>query len=240
MCKYIQYSKNEEYVTDFIVRNTYNSNAIEGNSMTQIETYFALCEPNHKLDKTAREIYEAGNHKIAWEFVLEKLQNGDFELTHDTVISLNKIINTNIQHIEGYRMWTVGIAGSKKTFPTPLELDDLMEYYIKYYNDLIKSPTLTYEEVAQAHIDFSNIHPFPDGNGRTNRLLSNILLLTHDYPPMTILYEDRKSYFEMMENNDSIALGNLIEEATHKELQHIMIWEDKYIKLKELEDDYDM
>ena len=101
-------------------------------------------------------------------------------------------------YIGGYRLGGMKIIGSDKTFPHPLEVNELMNQFINHYNQLLTKPNISYEEIAASHIEYINIHPFPDGNGRTGRLLTNILLLVHDYPPMTILLEDKSKYFNIM------------------------------------------
>ena len=238
MCKYLASFKNVNYLKDFIVRNTYNSNAIEGSSMSETATYLSLYEPSTPIKASPREIYEANNHKVALELIINSLSQEEFKLDHVFVINLNKVINNNIIYIGGYRLGGMRIIGSPQKFPHPLKVEELMGDFIKDFNELLCKEDVTYKEIAQSHIDYISIHPFPDGNGRTGRLLTNILLLSHDYPPMTILYEDREEYFNIMKVGDADKLSDLIEKSTLNELEYIQEWEN--IDNGYEEDDYDM
>lgn len=238
MYKYLKAFKNEKYLKDFIVRNTYNSNAIEGSSMSETATYLSLYEPLVPIKASSREIYEANNHKNALELIINNMSKEDFTLDHDFVIKLNKIINNNIMYIGGYRLGGMRIIGSSQKFPHPLEIQELMSNFIKHFNELLNKENVTYKEIAQSHIDYISIHPFPDGNGRTGRLLTNILLLSLDYPPMTILYEDREEYFNIMKVSDADKLADLIEKSTQRELECIQEWQN--IDNNYEEEDYDM
>lgn len=226
MFKYNYVFNNEEYLADFIVRNTYNSNAIEGSSMSQPDTYLSLYEKDVPVKASTREIYEATNHKKAWEFILNAMSNQDIKVDNDFIIKLNQIINQDIMYIGGYRLGGMKIIGSDKTFPHPLEVNELMNRFINHYNQLLTKPNISYEEIAASHIEYINIHPFPDGNGRSGRLLTNILLLVHDYPPMTILLEDKSKYFNIMETGNANELANIIEESCNKELTYINYYQD--------------
>lgn len=158
---------NKKYFEDFITRSTYNSNAIEGSTLSIHETYALLFDSNYCNISNAspREIYEAINHKKIMEILVNKIQNNK-NLTNDFLIEMNKTINENIMYIGGYRLGVVRIIGSSKTFPMPNELEQCMEDFIKQFNNLFKEET-TLKDVAKMHIQFENIHPFPDGNGRT-------------------------------------------------------------------------
>lgn len=207
---------------DFIVRNTFNSNAIEGNKLTIDDVYNILITNNFVVSKVNNKDYqETVNHKKAWEFILIAMSNQDIKVDNDFIIKLNQIINHDIMYIGGYRLGGIKIIGSDKTFPHPLEVNELMNQFINHYNQLLTKPNISYEEIAASHIEYIHIHPFPDGNGRTGRLLTNILLLVHDYPPMTILLEDKSKYFNIMETGNGNELAKLIEESCNKELAYI-------------------
>ena len=212
---------------DFIVRNTFNSNAIEGNKLTIDDVYNILITNNFVVSKVNNKDYqETVNHKQAWENIINFINDGNYKIDNDFIIKLNQIINHDIMYIGGYRLGGMKIIGSDKTFPHPLEVNELMNQFINHYNQLLTKPNISYEEIAASHIEYINIHPFPDGNGRTGRLLTNILLLVHDYPPMTILLEDKSKYFNIMETGNGNELAKLIEESCNKELAYIDHYED--------------
>lgn len=212
---------------DFIVRNTFNSNAIEGNKLTTDDVYNILITNNFIVNKVNNKDYQGTvNHKEAWKNIINFINDGNYKIDSDFIIKLNQIINQDIMYIGGYRLGGMKIVGSDKTFPHPSEVNELMNQFINHYNQLLAQPNISYEEIAASHIEYINIHPFPDGNGRTGRLLTNILLLVHDYPPMTILLEDKSKYFNIMETGNANELANLIEESCNKELTYIDYYQD--------------
>lgn len=200
---------NQNYFEDFITRSTYHSNAIEGSTLSVQETYALLFNNNHCRIENAspREIYEAINHKKALLFLLEKSQNKE-KLSHDFLIRVNQIINENIIYVGGYRLGSIRIIGSQKKFPYPLELERQMDQFILEYNQLMYKE-ITMEDIASMHNRYENIHPFPDGNGRTGRLLINYLLLVKNQCPIVIPMGKRKEYLQYMEDNNILALANL-------------------------------
>lgn len=212
---------------DFIVRNTFNSNAIEGNKLTIDDVYNILITNNFIVNEVNNKDYqETINHKEAWKNIINFINDGNYKIDNDFIINLNQIINHDIMYIGGYRLGGMKIIGSDKTFPHPLEVNELMNQFINLYNQLLTKPNISYQEIAASHIEYINIHPFPDGNGRTGRLLTNILLLVHDYPPMTILLEDKSKYFNIMETGNANELANLIEESCNKELTYINYYQN--------------
>lgn len=212
---------------DFIVRNTFNSNAIEGNKLTIDDVYNILITNNFIVNEVNNKDYqETVNHKEAWKNIINFINDGNYKIDSDFIINLNQIINQDIMYIGGYRLGGMKIIGSDKTFPHPSEVNELMNQFINHYNQLLTKPNISYKEIAASQIEYINIHPFPDGNGRTGRLLTNILLLVHDYPPMTILLEDKSKYFNIMETGNADELANLIEVSCNKELTYIDYYQD--------------
>lgn len=198
---------NKEYLEDFITRSTYNSNAIEGSTLTYAETYAVIFNDNSfKIQgKEPREIYEAINHKKALEYMFENLK--EKELLNDNFIKeLNKIINKDIKEIEEYRKIQVFIRGAEYIPPAPEKIQNLMFYFIDNYNNFSNDDI--FFKIAKFHIDFEKIHPFEDGNGRTGRLLINYELLQNNIPPIVISKEDKTKYFELLqkENIEDLAI----------------------------------
>lgn len=117
-------------------------------------------------------------------------------------------------------MEPIRIIGSEKTFPLPNQLDNLMNKFIVNYNNLVVKD-ISMSNIAYMHLQYENIHPFPDGNGRTGRLLINYLLLLENQCPIVIPVVQRKRYLELMEANDIDGLTIFFLELQQEELKRI-------------------
>ena len=210
---------NKEYLEDFITRSTYNSNAIEGSTLTYAETYAILYNDNSfKIEgKEPREIYEAINHKKALELVFKNIQNNE-DFDERFIKKLNETINQDIKDTEGYRKIQVFIRGSEHIPPEPEKIPNLMTYYIYNYNNDKQD---IFSKVAKYHIEFEKIHPFEDGNGRTGRLLLNYELIKNNISPIVIAKEDRVKYFELLKNNDIDGFSKFIKDLSNNETERM-------------------
>lgn len=210
---------NEKYFEDLITRSTYHSNAIEGSTLTYVETYAIIYNDNSfKIEgKEPREIYEAINHKSALELVFKNLQEND-NFDERFIKKLNEIINRNIKDTEGYRTRQIFIRGSEYIPPEPEKIPNLMNYYIYNYNH---DEQEIFAKIARHHIEFEKIHPFEDGNGRIGRLLLNYELLKNNLTPAIIEKENRVKYFEYLKNNDEIGLAMWLKELSTKEKERM-------------------
>lgn len=214
---------NKQYLEDFITRSTYNSNAIEGSTLTYAETYAVLYNDNSfKIQgKEPREIYEAINHKKALELVFNNLENR-IVFSENLIRKINETINKDIKDTEGYRKVQVFIRGSEHIPPEPERIPNLMNYYVYNYNHDEQD---IFRKVARYHIEFERIHPFEDGNGRTGRLLINYELLKNDLPPVVITKDDRVKYFELLRNQDTEKLAEWLKQLSEEEKQRIKRFE---------------
>ena len=209
---------NNEYFEDFVSRSTYNSNAIEGNTLSFADTYAIIFNDNTvKVNAQPKEIYEAINHKYALNMIIDRQEK---KLDQLFLIDINKTINKNIIFVGGYRLGPVRIIGSNKKFPKVQELQSLIDDYIKEYNEALEQD-FSFEKIAKLHIDFENIHPFPDGNGRTGRLLINYYMLIKNQIPIVIPIEQRSEYLSYMEKNDVEGLSKLLEKLQKEEKERI-------------------
>jgi Fic family protein len=179
---------------DLIVRWTYHSNAIEGNTLTLQETKVAL-EGITIGGKSIREHLEAVNHKNAI-LLLEDLVQKNEPLTEWTIKSLHQLILKGIDDDNAgrYRTVNVRISGAEHLPPDQVRVPELMEQFITWYQTeaMALHPV---ERAARVHSDFVKIHPFVDGNGRTSRLLMNLELLKAGYPPAVLPVERRLAYY---------------------------------------------
>lgn len=181
-----------------IVNWTYNSNAIEGSTLTLAETKVVL-EGITIGGRSVRELLEAINHKEAILF-LEQLVNNKDPLTEWDIKNLHALILRNIddENAGKYRLSNVIISGATHVPPQYDRLHSLMETLVIDFNKHWNK----YHPLIQAallHGEFVKIHPFVNGNGRTARLLLNLVLMNNGYTPIVIKKEDRLNYYEALD-----------------------------------------
>ena len=183
---------------DLVLRWTYHSNAIEGNTLTLKETKVAL-EGITIGGKTLREHFEAINHKDAILFI-EDLAQKEERLSEYSIKQIHSLILKNIddENKGKYRTTNVIISGAEHKPPQSFEVQSKMEEFIKNYNENI-TKLHPIELASFVHIEFVKIHPFLDGNGRTSRLLMNLELIKAGFPPVVIELEDRLEYYKALD-----------------------------------------
>lgn len=183
----------------FRVELTYTSNAIEGNTLTRQETALVVEKGITIEGKSLEEHLEAINHAQALEFIKTLVKKKREELTQADILDIHKVILAKIDDTNAgrYRTVSVRIAGSTVVMPNAVKVPDLMSEYVKWLN----SPNADHaiKISADAHYKLVSIHPFVDGNGRTARLLMNLLLMQNGYPPALIRKEDRRRYISFIE-----------------------------------------
>ena len=185
------------YEKDFEITFTHNSTAIEGNTLTLLETKVVLEDGISIGGKELREIYEVINHKKAYRYVKKYVAIGK-PLDERMVKDLHAILTENIIVGGIYRNEEVRISGAGFTPPAGNE----MYLQIKnFYADLIikEKEFNPIELAAWTHAEFVRIHPFIDGNGRTSRLIMNYQLLLNGYLPVSVAKERRLDYYNALE-----------------------------------------
>lgn len=190
---------------DLILRWTYHSNAIEGNTLTLLETKVVL-EGITVGGKALREHFEAINHRDAILYVEDIIKKQE-PFSEWQIRNIHQLILKNIddENAGRYRQQNVLISGAATNPPDHTLLNDKMAQFIDWYNT--EAHTLhPVERAAKVHADFVGIHPFVDGNGRTSRLLMNLELLKAGYPPSVITVENRLAYYEALDQ--WMAYGN--------------------------------
>ncbi|WP_163580890.1 Fic family protein [Gracilibacillus saliphilus] len=180
---------------------TYHSNAIEGNTLTLMETKLVLEEGLTIGGKHLREHFEAVNHAEAIDYIEEKVITQS-HLDESILKKIHAIILKNIDDKNAgvYRSINVRISGSEHTPPHFLQVDHEMRNLFEWYNQA-KSKLHPVKLAALFHFKFVYIPPFVDGNGRTARLLMNLLLMEAGYPPAIIKAENdqRLNYYKTLE-----------------------------------------
>ncbi len=183
----------------FKVELTYTSNAIEGNTLSRAETALVVEKGLTVEGKTLREHLEAVNHAQALEWIKNLVNKNHQEISERNIFDLHQLILQKIDdpHAGRYRSVMVRIAGSTVIFPNYPQVPKLMSEFIDWLHQT-KDDYLTM--AALAHFKLVTIHPFVDGNGRTARILMNLLLLQSGYPPALIRKEDRRRYIDSIES----------------------------------------
>ncbi|MFA2945145.1 MULTISPECIES: Fic family protein [Acinetobacter] len=190
---------------DLILRWTYHSNAIEGNTLTLLETKVVL-EGITIGGKALREHFEAINHRDAILYVEDIIKKQE-PFSEWQIRNIHQLILKNIddENAGRYRQQNVLISGATIDPPDHTLLNDKMAQFIDWYN--MEAHTLhPIERAAKVHADFVGIYPFVDGNGRTYRLLMNLELMKAGYPPSVITVENRLAYYEALDQ--WMAYGN--------------------------------
>lgn len=183
---------------NFKLEWTYNSNAIEGNTLTLKETKVVL-EGITIGGKTIGEHLEAINHKEAIEF-LENLINDNRKLSEMDIKNIHALVLKGIddENAGRYRTENVIISGATRIPPESVIVPELMEKLIYRYDEW-KEKYHPIVVAALLHAEFVKIHPFIDGNGRTARLLMNFETMKNGYPPIIIKTEQRHSYYDALD-----------------------------------------
>ena len=181
----------------FTVNNTYESNAIEGNSLTLKDVILVLKENRVPENKDLREVYETKNTRKAHDFLFEN----KIKIKIEDIIKLHKIIVENTGVNAGFKeIPNYILMRNLKTTP-PEKVEKEMENLVLWY-EKNKDKTHPLKLASEFHARFEKIHPFEDGNGRVGRILMNAILLEFGYPPLIIRKTARIAYFSVLKSFD--------------------------------------
>lgn len=193
------------------IEMTYNSNAIEGNSLTLRETALVLQEGITIKGKPLKDHLEAKDHKEALEFLYDLVGGKRITLSEHLIRQLHQLVmkGTDRAWAGRYRTGSVAIGGATHAPPdaidVPLHMEKLMRWYAGHQKKLH-----AIELAALLHHRITWIHPFFDGNGRTARLLMNVVLMQKGYPLAIILRNDRKRYYRALQRADTENVAPLL------------------------------
>lgn len=186
----------ERLTEEFIVEYTYNSNAIEGNTLTLRETDMVLRGLTISK-KPLKDHMEAVGHKEAFDFV-QDLVKDQVPLSENIIKQIHYLVLADKREDRGvYRKVPVKIIGAKHEPVQPYLIQPKMEQLLETYRNHTEH---IITRLAWFHIEFEGIHPFIDGNGRTGRLLVNLELMKAGYPPIDIKFTDQVSYYNAFDD----------------------------------------
>ena len=186
----------QRFDKSFEIEYTHNSTAIEGNTLSLIQTKAVLEDGISVGGKTLREIYEVVNHDKAFGFIKKCIAEGK-TLDEKIVKDIHALLMDNIITGGIYRNVEVRITGAKHKPPVPNEMYQQIK---NFYADMpYKENGNDIELAAWTHAEFVKIHPFVDGNGRTSRMIMNYQLMASGFLPVSIAKENRLEYFETLE-----------------------------------------
>ena len=211
---------NEEFMIEF----TYNSNAIEGNTLTLQETAMVL-EGITIDQKPLKDHLEAVGHKDAFLYV-QDIVSKKIPLTEFVIKNIHSLVLINKPEDKGvYRRVPVRIMGAYTEPVQPYLIEPKITELLAE-NEKRKSTMNIIERVARFHLEFESIHPFIDGNGRTGRLLMNFELMQNGYPPINVKFSERKRYYDAFDsysiNQDTTQMTNLIAEYVTERLEQYL------------------
>ncbi|MFH1175065.1 MAG: Fic family protein [archaeon] len=193
-------SYKEKYLESFMIRFTYNTNRIEGGTLTLKETADLLQEQITPANKKIKDVKEAEAHKKMFYDMLAYNKRLNLNVVLHWHRELFKDADPEIAGI--IRKHAVAIARSKTELPLPAELNTLLDEFFIWYNKNFKklNPVIL---AALVHLKFVSIHPFSDGNGRISRLLMNHTLHSQGYPMLNIEYTNRNAYYTALERSQT-------------------------------------
>jgi Fic family protein len=207
---------------EFLIEFTYNSNAIEGNTLTLQET--ALVLQGLTIDqKPLKDHLEAVGHRDAFQYV-QQLVSDKARLSERIIREIHALVLIDRPEDKGvYRRIPVRILGAHHEPPQPYLVPVQMEQLMA---DFAKNKRHPIERAALFHLQFEGIHPFIDGNGRTGRLLINLDLMQHGYPPINVKFADRQRYYACFDayyrDQDPVPMIRLIGEAVDEQLERYL------------------
>jgi Fic family protein len=191
---------NSDIKNDLILSLTYNSNKIEGSTLTQDETAAIIFDEISLKNKSLKEHLEAKNHQTALEYLFEYI-SGDKPINEKFILKLHAVLmNSILSNAGNYRNHNVRIVGSNIPTSNYLSIYKKMKELIKEIN---KKNTDIIKHVTTIHSKFEQIHPFSDGNGRIGRLLLQAMLLKQNLAPAIIEQKTKRKYLKYLNDAQS-------------------------------------
>ncbi len=199
-----------------VSEQVYNSNAIENSTLTLEETEKILLQIDLDRYISERELFEAKNLARVVSYIEKRAK--EQELNSDTLLSLHKMLISNIQDdIAGrFRRGNEFVRVGSHIAPAPKEIESglvkmFSQYHASAHENIVK-------RIAQLHLTFENLHPFNDGNGRIGRVINNYQLIREGFVPINIKFIDRTKYYDAFKEFDQGGMTTIMEEIVGKAL----------------------
>ncbi len=192
----------KKYEENFLVRYTYESNSMEGNTLTLAETKVVLLD-GMAVAKPLAEVQEAWQHRKAFEYAKKSIKEG-MELDKDTILKISHLAMDIPVWDSPYRTGNVYITGTTYEPPDSKAVAALME---RFYQEIVEKAAMCdmpegihpITLAALTHAEFVHIHPYPDFNGRTARLLMNYQLMKHGFLAVSVSKEQILRYYNALD-----------------------------------------
>lgn len=210
----------EKLRENFIIENTYNSNAIEGNSLTLKEVALILQHDYSIYVKRVSEHIEVIGYKDAFYYILDIVNE---PLTKQAIKNIHSLVLMVDRKNKGvFRNVDTHVLGTTHKTSEPQEIESNIDKLLVKY-EAWKQEHHIIKAIALLHLEFESIHPFIDGNGRTGRLLLNFELIKHGLLPVNIKFTDREKYYNSFDeyhiNSNADYLTDLIANYEVEELE---------------------
>ncbi|MGE0792675.1 MAG: Fic family protein [Candidatus Woesearchaeota archaeon] len=186
----------EEILNDFLIDFCYNTTSIEGNTITLKETEKLFVEHKTPKDRSLREIYDLQNTKKVFFDIFEK----KLKINHKLIEKIHDDLLENVDVRKGYRTTDIRVTKSRFSSSPAQYVKTDMDLLLKWFDENKKLHPLILASLF--HHKFEKIHPFADGNGRTGRMLANLILLKNNYPPLIIRKKNRTKYLNALSKAD--------------------------------------
>ena len=194
-CRPLSEGEVERLRDEFLIEFTYNSNAMEGNTLTLQETALIINEGITISEKPLKDHLEVISHKEAYLYV-ESLVKEKVTLSEKMIKDIHSIVLMHKSSDKGvYRKVPVRIMGAVHVPPQPYLVPVQMEKLLAEYEEM-RQMLHPIERISLFHLKFEGIHPFIDGNGRAGRLLLNLELMKEGYPVINVKFSDRRKYYD--------------------------------------------
>lgn len=195
--KKLSHNQLKDLFDRFTVNFTYESNAIEGNSLTLKDVAIVIHEKVTIKGKSLREIYETRNSRRVVDRILRK----KFNINEKDILKMHAMLVKDMDIPKGYKTVPNYIHGRHVATTPPEEVPEEMRDLLKWFKQK-KNKIHPLQLASRFHGRFEHIHPFEDGNGRVGRFLINVILVNSGYPPLIIRKTHRISYFNALGDSD--------------------------------------
>lgn len=222
----------QDYLDDILVRFAHHSAGIEGNTISLPATVSIIVNGTLPMSgkATVREFYEIENHKQAFENILTHLLNEE-PLTIDIVKDIHADLTDRLQYDRGqFKKNENMILGAEFQTASPSETQLLIAQIVDnliYRLERSESDDEKLIAILDTHIQFERIHPFSDGNGRTERMVLNYSLLQQGFPPLIIEKETKAEYIEFLGNQDVEGFFQFAKEILEKEQKRMQAFQNR-------------